>query len=231
MAQKINPISLRLGLTQVWDSTLQNYGKLHNNYAVIFHNQLQIYKLLTQLFKLNNFALGTKQFNHSENIVKLTIFYSNLIYYPNLDKIISVKLLKLVSAWYGNRALIRIYLSLKWFSTTSLIFNYMWFLLKQNTPLNKTFWSLCRSLKMQINSKKILHSTCGPIVGELQGFRICLSGRFDNSRNQMAKTINYKLGSLPLINLQSYVEFTNSEIHTKLGTCGVQLWLFYKINY
>nr|YP_010395119.1 ribosomal protein S3 [Grateloupia elliptica]UQJ72560.1 ribosomal protein S3 [Grateloupia elliptica]UYI31675.1 ribosomal protein S3 [Grateloupia elliptica] len=231
MAQKINPISLRLGLTQVWDSTLQNYGKLCNNYATIFHKQLQIYQLLTQLFKLNSFVLGTRQFNCSENSVKLTIFYSNLIYNPNLDKNISANLLKTASAWYGNRVLIRFYSKLKWFSTTSLIFNYSWFLLKQNVPLNKIFWNLCQSLKTQINSRKILHSTGGPIIGELQGFRICLSGRFDNSRNQMAKTIKYKVGSLPLTNLQSYVEFTNSEVHTKLGTCGIQLWLFYKINY
>nr|YP_010881003.1 ribosomal protein S3 [Grateloupia cornea]WIA66122.1 ribosomal protein S3 [Grateloupia cornea] len=225
MAQKINPVSLRLGLTQVWDSTLQNYGKLHNNYSVILHDQLQIHQLLTQLFKLNKLILGTKQFNYSENIIKLTAFYSDL------DRSISAELLKSISKWSGNKILIRFYPKLKWFSTANLIFNYAWFLSKQNLPLNKIFWNLYRSLKMQINSKKILRSTYGPIVGELQGFRICLSGRFDNSRNQMAKTVKYKVGSLPLMNLQSYVEFTNSEIHTKLGTCGVQLWLFYKINY
>ena len=231
MAQKINPISLRLGLTQVWDSTLQNYGKLYSNYTVILHKQLQIYQLLTQLFKLNNFILGTKQFNNSENSIKLTIFYSDLIYHPTLNKNTSTNLLKSLLAWHGNGALIRFYSKPKWFSTTNLIFNYTWFLLKQNVSFNKIFWNLCRTLKTQIKSRKILYSTCGPIIGELQGFRICLSGRFDNSRNQMAKTIKYKVGSLPLTNLQSYVEFTNSEVYTKLGTCGVQLWLFYKINH
>lgn len=231
MAQKINPISLRLGLTQVWDSTLQNYGKLYSNYSVILHDQLQIHQLLTQLFKLNKLILGTKQFNHSENTTKLIIFYSDLTHYPNLDRSISAELLKSTSKWFSNKTLIRFYSKPKRFSTANLIFNYAWFLSKQNLSLNRIFWNLYRSLKIQINSKKILHSTYGPIIGELQGFRICLSGRFDNSRNQMAKTIKYKVGSLPLMNLQSYVEFTNSEIHTKLGTCGVQLWLFYKINY
>nr|YP_009488804.1 ribosomal protein S3 [Grateloupia filicina]AWD77498.1 ribosomal protein S3 [Grateloupia filicina] len=230
MAQKINPISLRLGLTQVWDSTSQNYGKLYNNYSIILHNQLQIYQFLNQFFKFNKLILGVNQFNYSEDTLKLTTFYSGLTHHPDLDKNISAKLSKSVSKWSESRTLVRFYSNSKWFSTVDLIFNYTWFLLKQNITLNKIFWNLCRILKTQIHSKKILHSTYGPIVGELQGFRICLSGRFDNSRNQMAKTIKYKAGSLPLMNLQSHVEFTNSEVHTKLGTCGVQLWLFYKIN-
>nr|YP_010164458.1 ribosomal protein S3 [Polyopes lancifolius]QRM91053.1 ribosomal protein S3 [Polyopes lancifolius] len=226
MAQKINPISLRLGLIQVWDSTLQNYGKLYINYSTILHSQLQIYQFLIHFFSFNKLLLGSKQLSHSSDKVLLNITHSNLI--QGSDKNLLVQPPGF-SNHFNGKILTRLYLRLQWFSTVDLVFNYVQYLLKQNIPLNKIFLNLCRLFENQLNSKKILYSTHGPIIGNLRGFKIRLSGRFDNSRNQMAKSIKYKVGSLSLMKLQSHVEFKNSEISTKLGTCGLQLWLFYEI--
>ena len=62
----------------------------------------------------------------------------------------------------------------------------------------------------------------GLIKTELIGFKIRLVGRFDGS-NQMAKCFDQTVGTLSLTNLSIFVEYSNTEIHTKLGTCGVQI--------
>ena len=58
MAQKINPISFRLGITQVWNSTLQIYGKSFSGYFLLLHKQLQIQNFIKRYFQKHGFQLN-----------------------------------------------------------------------------------------------------------------------------------------------------------------------------
>jgi|GEM_PF-5891287 len=84
-------------------------------------------------------------------------------------------------------------------------------------------------LNLCLNLNKISYFKKGPFRIKLIGFKIRLAGRFDNSRNQMAKITKYNSGSLSLSTLKNKVEYSKNEIFTKFGTCGFQIWLFYKI--
>jgi hypothetical protein len=99
--------------------------------------------------------------------------------------------------------------------------------LLKNVSLKKALKDVAKLITIQLNSKKILYTSKGPLTFKLQGFKIKSSGRFDNSRNQMSKTIKYTKGSLPLSKLNSYVEYSHKDIHTKSGVCSVHIWLFY----
>nr|AHX02542.1 ribosomal protein S3 [Sebdenia flabellata] len=227
MTQKINPISLRLGITQVWDSILQNYGKLNKNYSLILHKQIQFYKFLMQLLNSSKLLVSQKELQFKNNYVLVNLYYLN----ENLpiSSLDLTKISKIIFQWFFVRVVLRLYLKYKLYSSINLVFNYTKYLLEQGELPTKILWNLCRFLEVHLNANKVFNSVKGPIRVNLKGFKIRLAGRLDGSKNQMAKTIEQKVGSLPLASLKSYVEFLNTEIHTKLGTCGLQIWLFYSI--
>ena len=79
----------------------------------------------------------------------------------------------------------------------------------------------------QLGTKKSIYTTRGPLTLKLSGFRFKLSGRFDNSRNQMTKTLKYAGGSLPMPSINVYSEYSHTHIYTKSGVCGLGIWLTY----
>jgi ribosomal protein S3 len=84
-------------------------------------------------------------------------------------------------------------------------------------------------LNSHLNTKKVVYNNKGPIVLKLKGFKLRASGRLDNIRNQMSKTSNQTGGSLPLSQLNSYVEYCSFNIHTKSGVNNLKVWLFYTV--
>lgn len=74
-----------------------------------------------------------------------------------------------------------------------------------------------------MNSYKFSYFKYGFKKVYLKGFKIRLSGRFEGSKTQMAKSVEYTIGSLPLTCLNSYVEFKKKELFTKSGICGLQI--------
>jgi ribosomal protein S3 len=84
-------------------------------------------------------------------------------------------------------------------------------------------------LNNHLNTKKVVYNNKGPIVLKLKGFKLQASGRLDNIRNQMSKTSSQIGGSLPLSQLNSYVEYCSFNIHTKSGVNNLQVWLFYTV--
>ena len=82
-------------------------------------------------------------------------------------------------------------------------------------------------LVLQLNSAKILTSKTGLKVLKFKGFKLKLSGRFEESKNQMSKTLEQTSGSISLLSTSSYIEFSTLNINSKLGVCNIKIWLFY----
>lgn len=229
MAQKINPISFRLGITQVWNSTIQVYGKSFNIYFLILQKQIQIQEYLIRFFQLNNFLLNYQEWKIHKNKIFLNVYYSLSFYSKTTRNLLFLKQLsELISRWFSNEIFIRFYLKPQWSSTSNLIVAYTQYLLEQKTTPKKIIWNLCKFLKAYMKSTKISYFKFGVLKTSLTGFKIRLSGRFDDS-NQMAKKFEQTVGSLSLTNLESFIEYSNKEIPTKSGICGIQVWLFYSI--
>nr|YP_010199886.1 ribosomal protein S3 [Gracilariopsis tenuifrons]UAD89946.1 ribosomal protein S3 [Gracilariopsis tenuifrons] len=231
MAKKINPISLRLGLTQVWDFTLQNYGKLISWYILLLLKQLQLKKVVSQIFNLNKFLVGEQEYWYYHNKLFLNIYFTDNIV-KNQDKysLILKKISLLIFEWFSLKVQLRILKKTNWITTPDLLINYAIYLLKQHKNPNKVLWQLCQFLETHLNCTKIVYSSRGIRLVNLKGFKIRLVGRFDNTKNQMSKSIQQGYGSLSLMSLKSRVEFASKELYTKLGSCGLQIWLFYEID-
>nr|YP_010199686.1 ribosomal protein S3 [Gracilaria domingensis]UAD89594.1 ribosomal protein S3 [Gracilaria domingensis] len=231
MTRKINPISLKLGVTQVWDFTVQNYNKLNYYYTFSFLKQLQIENIISKILKINQFSVNDKEFWYFNDKLFLNIYIVDIIGNQS-DKYLSLiqKLSKLVSNWFSLEIYLRIYKRIYWITTSNLIISYASYLLEQNKNPNKILWQVCAFLNRHRYHSKIVCSTKGIRVIWLKGFKVRLVGRFDNTKSQMAKSIEQSSGSLSLVSLKNHVEFAQKNLYTKLGSCGLQIWLFYEIN-
>nr|NP_062480.1 ribosomal protein S3 [Chondrus crispus]P48938.1 RecName: Full=Small ribosomal subunit protein uS3m; AltName: Full=Ribosomal protein S3, mitochondrial [Chondrus crispus]CAA87601.1 ribosomal protein S3 [Chondrus crispus] len=226
MAQKINPISFRLGTTQVWNSTLQIYGKSFKNYFSIVNNQLNLQNFIIRYVKLNGFQINYYEWKMHKNKTFLSIYFSPSFNNGKLNLTNFKQLSNLLSNWCSNKFIFHFYLNSKWSLTSNFLTLYTKYLVEQKLGPKKIIVILCNFLQDQLNSSKVMHFKFGFIETKLVGFKIRLVGRFDSS-NQMAKSFDQTIGTLSLTNLSSFVEYSNIEIHTKLGTCGVQVWLFF----
>nr|YP_009500463.1 ribosomal protein S3 [Gracilariopsis heteroclada]AXE43625.1 ribosomal protein S3 [Gracilariopsis heteroclada] len=231
MAKKINPTSLRLGITQVWDFTLQNYGKLTSRNILYTLKRLQLKNVITQFFNLNKFLVGEQEIWYYHNNLFLNIYFTDYIIkncskYPSILHSIS----SLIFEWFSLKVRLRIFRKTVWASTPNMLISYADYLIKQHKNPNKVLWQLCQFLKTHLNSTKVIYSTKGIHLVYLKGFQVRLVGRFDNTKNQMSKNIQQGFGALSLMSLKSRVEFVHKELYTKLGSCGLQIWLFYEIS-
>lgn len=226
MAQKINPISFRLGVTQLWNLNFQVYGQTFKFYTSILHKYLKIYKFLNRLFYLSNFSLNYQEWKISRSKIKISIFYSVLLFNNKTQNF--RYLLKIIRFWFIENVCIYPYLKVSWSLSDSLLIAYIRYLLKKNVTLKKVVWNLNKFLKLYLNSKKLCYFRHGILRLHLKGFKIKISGRFDNSKNQLAKSFEQSAGHLPLTCLKSYVIFFNEKIYTKSGTCGLKVWLYYE---
>lgn len=230
MAQKINPISFRLGKFQVWGLILQNYGKTCKFYSQILHKQLKVFRYLNRVFYFNNLSLNYIEWSITKNKIYLNIYGSHLLnvkFFNFTD--FQKEILLTTSQLLFLPIYPRFYFKTAWYSVSDLLVFYICYLTKQDHSLHKIINNVEKILNSSLNLVKISYFKNGPTKMKLIGFKIRLAGRFENTRNQMAKVTKSSLGLQSLTSLQYYTEYSNKEIFTKFGTCGLQIWLFYKI--
>nr|YP_009019510.1 ribosomal protein S3 [Gracilaria salicornia]AHG53097.1 ribosomal protein S3 [Gracilaria salicornia] len=231
MARKVNPISLRLGLTQVWNLTIQNYGKLNYCYMSSFLQYWRTRNIIAKILKFNKFLINDKELWYINNTLFLNIYMVDLVKkHSDMYLFLIKELSKLVCKWFSLKVDLRIYKRISWMTTSNLMLSYVSYLFDENRNLNKILWQVCTFLKKHLHKGKVVYSTKGIRIAYLKGFKIRLVGRFDNTKSQMAKSIQQGSGSLSLLSLKNQVEYMQKNLHTKLGSCGLQIWLFYEIN-
>nr|YP_009131060.1 ribosomal protein S3 [Asparagopsis taxiformis]AHX02396.1 ribosomal protein S3 [Asparagopsis taxiformis] len=228
MAQKTNPISLKLGKYQVWDSISQNYGKTYIYYSKVLHNHLQFLIYLNRIF-FYNFVLSYTEWFILKQKVYLNIYYSDTTFSESLQFFkMQKEIQKVIPKFLLLKSCVRFYLRISISSISMFLMFYTQYLLKKDIALLKIMNSMYKILNSCLNLVKVSYSKNGPIRIKLIGFKIRLAGRFDNSRNQMAKVSKLSLGQLSLTSLNYYMEYSKKDIFTKFGTCGLQIWLFYE---
>lgn len=227
MSQKINPISFRLGLFQVWNDTIPIYNKKNNFYLLNQKNNLENY--LNSLFSKMKIYLGSSILVLSSSKVLVVITYSDYknlsLQLPNLVRHLNNTVKKL----FYVPAFVYLVKYTSWSSSSELV---KFYLLSENSKtlsIKNVLQNTSKIILNQLGTKKSVYTSKGPVLLKLSGFKLKLSGRFDNSRNQMTKTIKYSKGSLPMPSINTYSEYSHVRIHTKSGVCGLGIWLTYTI--
>ena len=226
MSQKINPISFRLGLSQVWNNTFQLYGKNLSSYTSFLYLKLILYNYLRRYLDSKQIFLGSLYLFILKDKIILLVIYENC-FNSNLLKFEKLNLfLYFLTNWNLKLYLLK---QTSWVNTPALITSYIMYNRKKSSSLKKILKRVTFVLNSCLNSKKIVYNNKGPILLRLRGFKIKISGRFDNTRNQMSKMLSNGGGNLPLSKLNSYIEYHNSKIYTNYNLNNLQFWIFYNI--
>lgn len=234
MSQKINPLSFRLGASQLWTSTLQKYGETFTPYISINYKKQQINNFFVYYLRNKKLVLDYSEiiiinYGIVFNIICFELRESNLTKRKKL--ILIEELRKILSQWFNSLIFINFYFKKNWLSSAILASNYIVILLnKKVSTFKKILQDNFKILQSCVGIKKVIYYKKGIVTLVLKGVKIYLSGCFDISRTQMSKTIKYGSGFLPLTKLNSYVEYSYKEIFTKYGVCSLKIWFFYEIK-
>nr|WDA66122.1 ribosomal protein S3 [Phymatolithon calcareum] len=228
MSQKINPISIRVGVFQLWNTNLPKYGKTFKCYTKFLRKQSKIITYLKHF--LENYNLLIENISLCFN--SCTVFINVFVTKPNTSKIFPKTnlLIKTIYYWLKIPVILTFYKKLSLTNSAFLINNYVAYLVLQGILPKKLLQVIYKMLKDQSMKVKLVQTTQGINKVILKGFKLRLSGCFETSRSQMSKTIKCNFGLLPLTKLKGYVEYSNSIIYTKFGSCGLKIWLFYELQ-
>ncbi len=228
MAQKINPTSNKLGILQIWNYNFQSYGKKLKNYTKFTQIKFFLLNYLKRL--LNKYNLLVEDIYIVQTIHKTSI--KLFIFDQNKIKVLeNNNLAKLISYWLNCPVILNFYKINNLGNSAFLLSNYINYLFLQKTYAPKKILQVVYKILQQQTSKfKILYTVNGIKIFKLKGFKIEISGCFELSRSQMAKTLKCNFSSVSLTKLKGYVDYSSSVIFTKFGSCGFKIWLFYELN-
>ncbi len=228
MSQKINSVSNKLGITKLWNFEFFTYGQNFKSYTKFISFRSYIFNYL------NCFCLNHNLLIESINIIQKNFEIGINIFISSLKKSQEIKLnnfsLSIISKWINAPLKLYFYNSFNITNSSLLINNYINYLITQrDTTPKKVLLFIYKILKDQKKNKLIKYTIQGIRILELKGFKIEISGCFESSRSQMSKIIKCNFGIVSLTKLNSYVDYSNVVFFTKFGSCGLKVWLFYKL--
>lgn len=232
MSKKINPKSLRLGSIQLWSHIIQNYGTSFSLLIKLFYKYLKIINNLIKFFE--NYYIYFLQeiiFFKSRLIVNFWFYKMNYSFYFNYFNYFK-NLIKLIYYWNLNKKIyLRFYFpNTRQFCYSLILVNYSNYLITiLNYSPKKVLGILAHIINLKLNHVNVCYSKMGPLKIKLKGFKVILNGCFENTKIQMAETLELKMGSLMLVSLKNKVDFSSKLIHTKLGSLNLKIWLFFEI--
>ena len=226
MSQKINPINFRLGLLQVWDTIFTQYG---NKSTFSFINQRLHLKLyIKKLLNSHGLLLDSITAFFTKNTLFLFISFSQTS--KQLAPVYNIKYLLVNTVGDLVKKTPKVFVFKKPFflNSAELVTNYISYRLNNNLPIRVVLKEVYALVTKNLTNKKVLIVTNGIFKFKLNGLKIQLKGRLENSRNQMSKTTRFKKGCSSLPNLGVYTEYSQIDLYTKSGVLSLYICLFYK---
>ena len=203
MGQKVNPISMRLGINKTWDS---RWYANKNEYAVLLKEDIKMRK---KIFKdLKNAAISKVIIERPHKKCLVTIHSGR----PGLiigKKGVEIENLK-------NK--------LQKFTGSSVVVN----IVEVRKPeINATLVAenIAQQLERRVGFRRAMkRSVQSAMRIGAQGIRINCGGRLGGA--EIARTEWYREGRVPLHTLRSDVDYGVASAHTTYGICGIKVWIY-----
>lgn len=225
MGQKVNPTGFRTGINNLWHTEGQCYGKDFRNSKILYRKLLPTTNYLNQLFESKKLIKGKIRSKIKDNKCYYNIDCFSLV--PKNDSFIQIAPKFIFSSLDTE---VQNYNMMSWYQNGSLLCEFIKTSLAKGLPFRK----IVITLKTMFLSKKkhntVLKTVCGTQFFEFTGLKIKYAGRFGGSRSRMANSIVFKIGSVSLQQLETYIEFHEMPLHTKQGVCSIQVWMSYRIS-
>ena len=203
MGQKVNPISMRLGINKTWDS---RWYANKNQYAVLLKEDIKMRK---KIFKdLKNAAISKVIIERPHKKCLVTIHSGR----PGLiigKKGVEIENLK-------NK--------LQKFTNSDVVVN----IVEVRKPeINATLVAenIAQQLERRVGFRRAMkRSVQSAMRIGAQGIRINCGGRLGGA--EIARTEWYREGRVPLHTLRSDVDYGVASAYTTYGICGIKVWIY-----
>ncbi len=203
MGQKVNPISLRLGITRTWDS---RWYTRRADYAPFLHEDIMIRDYIKKNFK--DAGLDRVEIERASNRAKITIHTARpgIIIGPKGAKIEALR--TTLEQKTGKQILIQIEEIKRPEMRAQIV-------------AESISQQLLRRVSFRRAMKRALQSS---LDAGAQGVRVVCSGRLGGA--EMSRTESYRKGRVPLHTLRADIDFGLTESRTKYGAIGIKVWIF-----
>lgn len=204
MGQKVNPISLRLGINKEWNSKWFS----EKSYKEYLHEDLKIRKYIKAKYQKSDISHIDIE-RPSEKKVKITIHAGKpgiIIGKQGKD----IQLLKKNMEKMLKRD--QVFINIQEVKET-----------EKNAQIIAE--NIANQLVRKIAFRRAMKRTAGRTMSMgCKGIRVCCSGRLGGA--EMARTEWYLMGRVPLHTLRADIDYGFAEAFTTYGVIGVKVWIF-----
>lgn len=212
MGQKINPVSLRLGINRPWNS---DWFSSHH-YSHLLHEDIQIRKYLEAVYEKTGLLIGDCKIQRSVNncSIELALAKPTDLFGEKEDKIkfnrdkVNIEKIKETLEKITNSS---IYLSLR----------------ETNIYENATFLAkdIAKKMENRLPYAVVLKKTMKYALssGTINGIKISCSGRLNGE--DIARTEWIKEGEIPLHTIKANIDYGYAAAYTIYGVCGIKVWI------
>ncbi|OEJ65388.1 30S ribosomal protein S3 [Magnetovibrio blakemorei] len=202
MGHKINPIGFRLGINRTWDSRWYADG----NYAEMLHEDIKIRSFLTE--KLKQASVSKIIIERPAKKARVTIYSARpgvVIGKKGADiEKIRLEVAKLTKAEVSlNIVEIR----------------------KPEIDAQLVADNIAQQLERRVSTRRAVKRAVQSAMRlGAEGIRINCAGRLGGA--EIARTVWYREGRVPLHTLRADVDYAVASAHTTYGVCGIKVWIY-----
>lgn len=202
MGHKINPIGFRLGINKTWDSR----WFADDNYADLLHEDIKIRKFLSD--KLANASVSKIVIERPAKKARVTIYTARPGVVIGKKGADIEKLRQQVAKITGAEVSLNIVEIRKPEIDAQLVAD-----------------NIAQQLERRVSTRRALkRSVQNAMRMGAEGIRINCAGRLGGA--EIARTVWYREGRVPLHTLRADVDYAISSAHTTYGVCGIKVWIY-----
>ena len=202
MGHKINPIGFRLGINKTWDSRWY----ADDNYADLLHEDLKIRKHLSD--KLSAASVSKIIIERPAKKARITIYTARPGVVIGKKGADIEKLRQDVAKMTGSEVSLNIVEIRKPEIDSQLVAD-----------------NIAQQLEHRVSTRRALkRAVQNAMRTGAEGIRINCAGRLGGA--EIARTVWYREGRVPLHTLRADVDYAVASAHTTYGVCGIKVWIY-----
>jgi len=202
MGHKINPIGFRLGINRTWDSRWY----ADDNYAELLHEDIKIRKFLSD--KLKQASVSKIIIERPAKKARVTIYSARPGVVIGKKGADIEKLRKSVANITGAEVSLNIVEIRKPEIDAQLVAD-----------------NIAQQLERRVSTRRALKRAVQSAMRMgAEGIRINCAGRLGGA--EIARTVWYREGRVPLHTLRAEVDYATASAHTTYGVCGIKVWIY-----
>ena len=202
MGHKINPIGFRVGINRTWDSRWYADG----NYADLLHEDIKIREYLSDKLK---------QASVSKIIIERPAKKARVTIYSARPGVVIGKKGADIEKLRNDVAKI----------TNSDVSLNIVEVRKPEIDAQLVADNIGQQLERRVSTRRALKRAVQSAMRMgAEGIRINCAGRLGGA--EIARTVWYREGRVPLHTLRAEVDYATASAHTTYGVCGIKVWIY-----